>query len=400
MPYPPTTFPLPTADSSSSANRPGRPPVLPPSSLPESAPEHDHVESAQDLPSPVLSNFSMGEEDSGLSPDTESDTDSIEFLTLDPPQRWEAERQLGLSLEERAAREFERLRIAESTTTLALPHITRSQASSSPTPPSSPTSHLRRCSHCGSARPSNCDDEAHDALEADEEVTEIVEPPRFRRLKFLGKKHIKINNGCSSPSVPSSPISPTSISRMPSAWASNLTLSLSGALSPHRPNTLSRSPGKRENTGIRKLFGAKGKDRPPTPPDLIGEPLESWEVVDSTTHETRQSMIEMPRVNNLIQRTALRVTPPVTNLTQSAPSPSPSSPFLERPVRRLPQSPVSPSTLSSSIPPPSPLVQYRPRLPSEVSSLRNPTLPQTVLYDRRPMQPAYMTPPREKIRRF
>lgn len=397
-PYSPT-FPLPTADTSPGASHLSRTPTLPPSSLPASVPETLHVDTAQDLPSPVLSNFSISEEDNRLSPDpnSDSDTDSIEVLTLDSPQRWEAERQLGLPLAERVAREFERQLTAESTATLALPQMMRPQTSS-PTPPSSPSSHMRRCSHCGSARPSNCDEETHDGHDEEEESEEVIEPvklPKFQR--FLGKKNIKINSDCPS-SVPSSPISPTSMARMPSAWASNLTLSIGGAFTGHRTSPLSSSPKKRENTVIRKLFRPKGKDRPPTPPDLIGEPFESWEVVDSATQDTRQSMVQMANIESSLRRAALRVDPVAANLSRSVPSPLQSSPFLERPVRPM-QVPLSTSLISSPIQPPSSVTPYRYRLPSEISPMRSPAS-QTLLCDRRIVQPTYVHPPREKIRRF
>ncbi|KAI0941817.1 hypothetical protein AcW1_009809 [Taiwanofungus camphoratus] len=293
-----------------------------------------------------------------------SSVSSVELVSLEPSQQWEADRTRGLPLTERVTRELVRQQAATSSLTLALgtPH-----PSTQPSPPTTPTHSHRphRCSHCGSVRPLDCADE-HDPdvelFDSDERGHETVSlhgSPRslFPRRKNTPRRTLAISSP-SPASAPSSPMSPTSpASSMSSPWASNVTLSLSNVFShAHKPSASSLPPTLRhkESVGLRRLF-AKGKDRDKAhePPSPASQLLEDWEVLDPTAssdeHPTRDT----------------RTVSPTTTMR-----PRPALPaFINRPLRRGPGqvSPFPPGgpSLTSG---PSPLCEKSPLSLTQKSS--------------------------------
>jgi len=189
------------------------------------------------------------------------------------PTEWEAERQQGIPLEERVRRDRERRDQAETT------HI-------SVTPPE-PTSHsrVRSCSHCGAPPKSPTDDQR--ARQA-----ETVP----RRRGFLRHKH---SQSLSSASVPSTPIRSRPHTSLKSTSSSKRK---SRSMSP-RPSLTPMSTSNSLSLMSRKLFAHsnKGKDR-----STEGEPLESWEVLDTVPLPVPEVEVPQPPVSR-VRRTLSRM---------------------------------------------------------------------------------------------
>ncbi|OSD02553.1 hypothetical protein PYCCODRAFT_320343 [Trametes coccinea BRFM310] len=386
-------------------------------------------------------------------------SDLVEELSLEPYQRWSADRRLGLTLEERVQREFERRNTTEAREAFGIvsrsPLMQAESSSSMPsTPPSSPgpTAQARRCSHCGSVRPLECgdtqtinehssDDERDlednpDEDEDDFSAARRSSPLPFARGRGAGrspylhpapKMHARgrFHSHSPEPGSPASPLSPSvSFSKMPSAWASTVTLSLANALGPHKGSSGSSSASssgqastsasgasasgssgsglkRKESFGVKKLFGSlKGKERereskqrereyaalpPPSASvsssDSSTESVDGWEVVSGGDSDGGHS-------------SSSASTTPSSPSTYPSPSRStheagPSSPttesaraaaFLNRPVRHRPpplpldspaSTPSSPHPLSS---PASPALTHA-AAPSPVSASARPYLP-------------------------
>ncbi|KAH9930473.1 uncharacterized protein BXZ73DRAFT_77917 [Epithele typhae] len=231
---------------------------------------------------------------SPYSPSRASDataTDIFEEFTWEPRQRWSADRRLGLSLEERVQREFERRKTEEALTAFV------GGSAEEPVDP-----RTRLCHHCGSHRPLNSGDiqsineESEEDID-DDDVSELSrESPSSTRTKgkspylhpFSSPSMAKIMSHSKSTlllkpqspesasptsTMPTSPHGSTSFFKMSSAWASNVTLSLSTAIghghnADKGPASSSETFGpnktlkRRESFGVKRLFGSlKGKER-------------------------------------------------------------------------------------------------------------------------------------------
>ncbi|KAJ8457736.1 hypothetical protein ONZ51_g11352 [Trametes cubensis] len=358
-------------------------------------------------------------------------SDVVEELTFEPYQRWSADRRLGLSLEQRVQREFERRNITEAREAFGMTsrpagnvqestsNLTASGSMPS-TPPSSPSPHARRCSHCGSVRPRDCgdtqtidehSDEDDPATNTDEEDEDEDHFPTSQRGSPLprgagrspylhpgpgtssnARSRARFHSHSPEPGSPASPMSPSmSFFKMPSAWASTVTLSLAHALGPHKgspapssapaasPASTSAQPGsvsppgsglkRKESFGVRRLFGSlKGKERereqrsreyaalqasPQAASTSISATLDSsdsstesvdgWEVVGGG---------ESPGARSSNGSTSTAPTSPARSTTTTeASSPTSESAraaaFLNRPVRhRSPTSPLLDSPIS------------------------------------------------------
>ncbi|KAL1941784.1 hypothetical protein VTO73DRAFT_6784 [Trametes versicolor] len=342
-------------------------------------------------------------------------SDVVEELTFEPYQRWSADRRLGFSLEQRVQREFDRRKTSEARQAPARaadPEAHIASASATPnssmpsTPPGSPGPFTRRrCSHCGSVKRrcgdtqtidehSGEDSDNEDLDEDDDDThfsaaghTSSLPLPRGRgQSPYLhpgpGHARTRTRLGSHSPE-PGSPLSPSvSFFKMPSAWASSVTLSLATVLGPHKspPSTSSTSTAasspppmsttnlllganlkRKESFGVKRLFGSlKGKERErerqreqeyaqlPLRPSSTSisssesttESVDGWEVVGSDSPSPSPS----PQSS--------RTSPAPTSPTSASPvsparlSPEASSPtsesaraagaFLNRPVRHRP----------------------------------------------------------------
>ncbi|OJT02777.1 hypothetical protein TRAPUB_6633 [Trametes pubescens] len=367
-------------------------------------------------------------------------SDVVEELTFEPYQRWSADRRLGLSLEQRVQREFERRNTSEARQAFGLParsadtEAHQGSASATPgssmpsTPPGSPSPFTRRrCSHCGSMK-RRCGDtqtiDEHSGEDSDNEDqddddddthfsaaghTSSLPLPRGRgQSPYLhpgpGISHMRTRLESHSPE-PGSPLSPsTSFFKMPSAWASSVTLSLATVLGPHKspPSTSSSSTAasssassqppasttnvllganlkRKESFGVKRLFGSlKGKERErerqrereyaqlPLRPSSTSvsssesttESVDGWEVVGSDSPSPSPSAHSS------------RTSPAPTSPTSASPvsparlSPEASSPtsesaraagaFLNRPVRHRPAAPPLTDNMTSTASPVTP----------------------------------------------
>ncbi|KAI0824957.1 hypothetical protein BC628DRAFT_384675 [Trametes gibbosa] len=387
-------------------------------------------------------------------------TDLVEELSFEPYQRWSADRRLGYTLEQRVQREFERRNTQEAREAFGMgarsaereapdgssAHPTPSSSIPS-TPPASPGPYARRrCSHCGSVQRPDCGETGTIDEHSDEEDPEEDDEDEFSVARHssplargAGKSpylhpaptraHMRARFGSNSPepgSPPASPLSPSmSIFKMPSAWASSVTLSLANALGPHKssasssasstpPSSTASSPAsgsgnvsppgtglkRKESFGVKRLFGTlKGKERereyaqlPRQRPSVSAsssesctESVDGWEVVggDSPSSSAHSSATSgggggghAPTSPTSPARSAEAHSPTSEGARAAAGA------FLNRPVRHRPAGPapsdgpappvVSPLTLSSAtrpyLPEKSPL-----RLIASANHLRNTT---------------------------
>ncbi|GBE88001.1 hypothetical protein SCP_1202270 [Sparassis crispa] len=335
----PPDYPPPSFQEAISSPSPFFPAVFPSPSIVVSSPDR----SPQVSPSTEAATSTVHEQNSAPDSESSSDVSSIEFLSLDSSQGWEADRELGLGLDERVVREFERQRASESVSALATP---RPSVPNVALPPS-PRTRLRCCSHCGSVCPQDGEDE-----HANDHGISMHRSPHSR--KTTGRSP---SDDFDITTPPSSPMtsSPTSILGFSSPWASSVTLSLSSVLSSHKSvPTLKR----RESFGLRRLF-SKGKDHEITPLRPRSE-LYDWEVVDPSIAEDDTpvpSRASTERTPNMPSPN----TPRSLVYPREKPVPPPSLAFLNRPVRRSqqPGSPISPTSPTSPTSPAQPSLLQR-----------------------------------------
>ncbi|KAM5541872.1 hypothetical protein V8D89_004601 [Ganoderma adspersum] len=229
-------------------------------------------------------------------------TDVFEEFTWEPRQRWSADRRLGLSLEERVQREFQRRNTEEALTAFG--------------GGSGASANTRRCLHCGTLRSLECSDieSIDEANEEDEEEAEdhifaaereddedsvhthfyrrsplhpvekgkspYLDPSSAKgkgmsRSKSLLMRSPKGHGHSPEPaSPPGSPLSPNASGffKLPMALASSMTLSFANALGKDRdamsdksfsaPPFHNKSLKRRESFGVKRLFGGlKGKEK-------------------------------------------------------------------------------------------------------------------------------------------
>ena len=228
----------------------------------------------------------------------------FEEFTWDPRQRWSADRRLGLSLEERVEREFQRRNTEEALTAFG--------------GASGPSTNTRRCHRCGTFRSLESgdiesidevsedgdgdynyheDDGSEEERDDDEDSVHTHVHARRSPLRAKGKspylessaakgkgmsrsKSLLLmrspkNQSPEPASPPGSPLSPNASGffKLPMALASSMTLSLSNALggkdrdamadkSFSAPPYPSKSLKRRESFGVKRLFsGLKGKEK-------------------------------------------------------------------------------------------------------------------------------------------
>lgn len=285
----------------------------------------------------------------------DDDESSIELVDVDPPQRWEMDRQRGVPLEERVTRHHQRS--AESHVP-AVPQRTRlfSQA-----PKRSPTSQSRFANSRLSLRiPEDQDPYSDDRSVQASDASSPVTPKHKLPLPSLPLSPSRIFHRSQSPQPSSSVIS---LLRNPNPFfkstPSLLNLSSPSALHGHGDHHFSR-----------KLFHRKQKER------AGAEPLEDWEVLDRTdsshssleespAHPSPPSPAPTPRsgfaetwaypdvdtrssnTNRHPYRPSIRTTLPAEDRPQRPASP----PFVNRHVRRRTNSSLrSDHTCASSAP--------------------------------------------------
>ncbi|KAI8971319.1 hypothetical protein BD414DRAFT_224734 [Trametes punicea] len=368
-------------------------------------------------------------------------SDLVEELSFEPYQRWSADRRLGLSLEQRVQREFERRNTKEAKEAFGIvSHLQNGQEGSSmpSTPPSSPNPRARRCSHCGSLRPRECGDtqtiDEHsdeDDQEDDEDEDDFspvrrssplprgagrspyLHPASTSKAHSRNQSRVRFHSHSPEPGSPASPMSPSmSFFKMPSAWASTVTLSLANALVPHKTSsTSSASPSaqtssaghaagsgsssgsalkRKESFGVKRLFGSlKGKEREreqrereyahlPPPSSSVSssesstESVDGWEVVgsESTSPSSHSSSGTTP--TSPARSTSEASSPTSESMRTAA--------FIHRPVRHRPpplpfvDSPTTPT--SPSAVPPSALPAVGPGTMSAAVVAARPYLPE------------------------
>lgn len=222
---------------------------------------------------------------------------------------WEADRQRGVPLEARIHSELHRLRIAESTTNLA-PSIHNRPGTSS-----NLSSVAHECTHCGSPKPVSITKRQlppQSSPEVTEDEPDSWSPPSSPKSSKKGWKKlfapIVIHDVKSIPESPLSPMpkSPTAASTftlLQNAWTSTVTLASStGSPSKSAGSSPPSSAKRRESSGVRRLFGSKGKDRELFPPEESEE--EPWEVVSraSVIYAEEQDTQKRPKVSTELRR--------------------------------------------------------------------------------------------------
>ena len=332
----------------------------------------------------------------------------VEDFTWEPHQRWSADRRLGLTLEERVQREFDRRKTEE-----ALNAFTGVQARAPVDP------RTRLCLHCGSHRPiesqdiqSINEDSEEGEDDDDDDISELhshspsahkakgkspyMHPlPSHSTAKLMSASRSTLMlkaHGPESASPPASPQSPnmSSFFKMPQAWASSVTLSLTTAIghghnahNGDKNNAPTSSPGKslkrRESFGVKRLFGSlKGKERErdhgrsqTVPGTTMGSTanlssstlssdsssasehaVEGWEVVgeEESVNPSAHSTAPTSPARSIPERSATSPTGSVSSPTSENAHPA----FLNRPVRQRPVTldPDTPLTPISSLPAP------------------------------------------------
>ncbi|GJE85116.1 RING-type domain-containing protein [Phanerochaete sordida] len=213
-------------------------------------------------------------------------TSSLEIVGYDTvTDGWDADRRRGVPLGERIMHERRRLLIAESTTNLSLGHTTQpGHAEAS-----------EHCTHCGSPKPGSISGHQlplPDPVDFMEQVPDGLTPPSSpKSTKKSWKKllHPIVPHDGKGSHDPTSPLSPEPRSPtagtfgfLQGAWASTLTLASTSGGSPSKPseNPSPSSVKRRESSGIRRLFGSKGKERDLSPAAPAAADDEPWEVVN------------------------------------------------------------------------------------------------------------------------
>ncbi|PIL28209.1 hypothetical protein GSI_09621 [Ganoderma sinense ZZ0214-1] len=350
-------------------------------------------------------------------------TDVFEEFTWEPRQRWSADRRLGLSLEERVQREFQRRNTEEALTAFG--------------GGSGASANTRRCLHCGTLRSLECndiesideaseEDEDEDAFAAEREDDEdsvhahsyrrsplhpiekgkspYLDPAAAKgkgmsRSKSLLMRSPKGHGHGHSPepaSPPGSPLSPNTSGffKLPMALASSMTLSFANALGKDRdamsdksfsapPFTNSnKSLKRRESFGVKRLFGGlKGKEkehlRAQSPTFTSTVHLNNASFVSSSDSSSTSESIDGWEVVSMeaesidsVQSTSTAPTSPARSnpdagassptSSVSSPTDSPRSAFLNRPVRHR----LGPALLDSPTTPTSPLPNFAHHAPA------------------------------------
>ncbi|OCH86256.1 hypothetical protein OBBRIDRAFT_783489 [Obba rivulosa] len=367
--YPPPSFQ--EAISSTGSYEPGEAPVSPVSTsalsvqaaLAPSVSSPSSATSSQGYSSPTTSSQPVPSPESTVdADDSDLEDSSVEVVALEPAEQWEADREMGVPLVERVARERQRLESANSSTAPGSPlpsrlHTSLPRACTEVSP-------QRPCSHCGSQRPLDSQSDARSPDDSGDERNEhVFEPaqpgsPRTHFVRRMAPHFLKKENASSAP--PSPLASSPTIMNVPSPWASSLTLSMGNpSSSTHKAGPLSL-PFKKDGLGVRRLFGSKTKekerDAAQTRPDAdVDEPLDTWEVLD------RSEMDPQSQEPNVPTRPGMAPKPKKDRYTMTPQA------FIERPVRR-PGAPYS----NASQPParPSLVLARGPALRPEKSPLR------------------------------
>ncbi|KAJ3478019.1 hypothetical protein NLI96_g10054 [Meripilus lineatus] len=281
MPQDRPTSPNDVIDSSTRPNSPETPHVVP-ANVSQQSIVDDEPDSANTSPE-----TSQGSDTSNSS--SGSDISSLELVSLEPSQQWEADRQLGLSWEDRVERERFRQEAARSTTALVAtpkPLVTQLPEQTSapkPGPTKRPRYGTLKSLQC-SLVPSSSRTPSGSADEDGRNGTTPGSPQTQSRWRRVFSPSTSADQSSSPVSPTFTPLSP--LSAMAAPWASRTTL-VSEKSSPKTP------PIKRkESVVFRKLFHVKGKDKdkekcresPPAQPN--DEELECWEVVDPETFQT------------------------------------------------------------------------------------------------------------------
>ncbi|EED81167.1 predicted protein [Postia placenta Mad-698-R] len=229
------------------------------------------------------------------SPASRDSDSSLEIVSMEPSQLWDADRTLGLDLAERVQRERRR---HEAANTLAPSVSTRTPRPSMPysSNPATPTTRARTCSHCGSVRPTDSEAPSHHDSDDEGDNPSVPGSP-YSVLSHSQSRHLHdFIDTASAPTSPSS-ASPTrtAFTNMSSPWASNVTLSFFGH--GHKSSQGSSPPTpslkRKESFGVRKLFALKGKEREAQ--DHPIDELDSWEVVESVAENKATSDRGTPR---------------------------------------------------------------------------------------------------------
>lgn len=330
--------------------------VTPPPASPPPLTVHTDIT----LPTNPLS--PQGHADSYSASDNSSSDSSIELVNLET-DGWDQERRLGVPLPRRVEREFYRLQVAESTTAL-VPHPPRLFERREDLIHD-------RCSHCGSPKPSDCDNTdlpSHHSGSQPESSSPPSSPKgrKWKRLFIPTTGSHATENPPLSP-TPSSPRSPK-FGFLSAALASTLTLSTNGSPGPSKPFVSHPPTHRKEGSVVRRLFSPKvsspkGKERDTH--GVVDEPsskasLEDWEVVDRSTGDSDGEASPGPglssasegsdqshqeyRMVERIHRSA------VSNRPSPTPSPARSDTppaFINRAVRHSPQN-VSPFPMFAS----------------------------------------------------
>ncbi|OSX61355.1 hypothetical protein POSPLADRAFT_1058267 [Postia placenta MAD-698-R-SB12] len=272
------------------------------------------------------------------SPASRDSDSSLEIVSMEPSQLWDADRTLGLDLAERVQRERRR---HEAANTLAPSVSTRTPRPSMPysSNPATPTTRARTCSHCGSVRPTDSEAPSHHDSDDEGDNPSVPGSP-YSVLSHSQSRHLHdFIDTASAPTSPSS-ASPTrtAFTNMSSPWASNVTLSFFGH--GHKSSQGSSPPTpslkRKESFGVRKLFALKGKEREAQ--DHPIDELDSWEVVESVAENKATSDRGTPRG---------RASP--SPAQKARPSPPPPLAFVSRQLRRG-QPQVSPYVISQDAP--------------------------------------------------
>ncbi|KAH9922433.1 uncharacterized protein B0H18DRAFT_519213 [Fomitopsis serialis] len=237
-----------------------------PQTSPPASPAADSLSFMRDVSPSRRSPLSPDPPSSAMSgpsddPGSDSDDSSVELVTLEPEQHWEADRSTGFSLHQRVQREFVRQHAAESSTTVNLLRTpdTRTSHDTSASISSTHGTRPRRCSHCGSLRPAG---DVQSGGDDDDSVGRegVGNRECSIRRRNREKMHRSLDLRVRDTSPPPSPASTVDAPAF-SPWASTATL-LSSAFSINKPAPA--SPGnnvkRKESVGLRKLF-MKGKEK-------------------------------------------------------------------------------------------------------------------------------------------
>ncbi|TCD67324.1 hypothetical protein EIP91_000245 [Steccherinum ochraceum] len=291
------------------------------------------LESYQGPQIPVESGTDADDAGSG----SDSDVASSRFMTPEPESQWEAERRLGLPLDDRVHRE--RLRLVASESSVALvptPRPAMAQIAEEEPPQLPPRPRGKsRCSRCETLKPLDCARANEMRHPADDDSDEPVSSALSRRFP----SPIRSDTA----SLPCSPMAAgTPISTTMNAWSSTVTLSSSSVMSPTKPSGHLR---RKESVILRKLFGAKGKEPEKTErhaqPTVREDDLGSWEVVDSDDlHTTSYSHRRPPMDREQSNASSwMQVTLPTSPV------------FINRPVRPFVQGPAPESSFAAKLSP-------------------------------------------------